>query len=67
MDIALLPGYHYKAMINQIASKIMEFDEIGIIVSKQVKQDLLWNKRRRKTGYTGILKPRDEWKKIFQR
>lgn len=71
MDIALLPGVSLsKAMeVNQIASqKIMEFDEIDVIVSRTGQTGLALDTRGPdKTGYVGILKPKNEWKRNISR
>ncbi len=67
MDIALLPGVSLaKAMeINKIAGeKIKQFEELDISVSKTGQTGIALDTRGvDKTGYTGIFKPKSEWKR----
>jgi len=71
MDVALLPGVSLsKAMeVNQLAAqKMMQFDELDIIVSKTGQTGVALDTRGvDKTGYVGVLKPRSEWKRNISR
>ncbi|MCX6168482.1 MAG: CusA/CzcA family heavy metal efflux RND transporter [Ignavibacteriales bacterium] len=67
MDVALLPGVSLsKAMeVNQLAAqKMKEFDELDVVVSKTGQTGIAMDTRGAdKTGYTGILKPKSDWKR----
>ncbi len=67
MDVALLPGVSLsKAMeVNQLAAqKMIEFDELDVVVSRIGQTGVAMDTRGvDKTGYTGILKPKSEWKR----
>jgi heavy metal efflux system protein len=67
MDIAMLPGVSLdKAMeVNQqAAKKLKEFDELDVIVSRTGQTGVAMDTRGvDKTGYVGIFKPKDEWKR----
>ncbi len=71
MDIALLPGVSLsKAMeVNQLAGqKMKEFDELDVVVSKTGQTGVALDTRGvDKTGYTGIFKPKNEWKRDISR
>lgn len=67
MDVALLPGVSLsKAMeVNQLAAQRMkEFEELEVVISKTGQTGIAMDPRGvDKTGYTGILKPKSEWKR----
>lgn len=67
MDVSLLPGVSLsKAMeVNQLAAqKMKQFDELDIVVSRTGQTGVALDTRGAdKTGYTGILKPKSEWKR----
>jgi cobalt-zinc-cadmium resistance protein CzcA len=71
MDVALLPGVSLsKAMeVNQLAGqKMKEFDELDVVVSRTGQTGIAMDTRGvDKTGYVGILKPRNEWKRNISR
>jgi len=64
-DIALLPGVSLsKAMeVNQlVAQKLKEFPELETVVSRTGQTGVALDTRGPdKTGYVGILKPKDQW------
>ncbi len=67
MDIAMLPGVSLaKAMeVNQqAAAKLKKFDELDTIVSRTGQTGVAMDTRGvDKTGYVGIFKPKDQWKR----
>jgi cobalt-zinc-cadmium resistance protein CzcA len=67
MDLALLPGVSLsKAMeVNQLAAaKMKEFDELDVLVSRTGQTGVALDTRGvDKTGYVGIFKPKEEWKR----
>ena len=67
MDIAMLPGVSLaKAMeVNQqAAATLKKFDELDVIVSRTGQTGVALDTRGvDKTGYVGIFKPKDEWKR----
>jgi cobalt-zinc-cadmium resistance protein CzcA len=67
MDIALLPGVSLaKAMeVNQqAAAKLKKFDELDTIVGRTGQTGVAMDTRGvDKTGYVGIFKPKDQWKR----
>lgn len=67
MDISMLPGVSLaKAMeVNQqAAARLKKFDELGTIVSRTGQTGVAMDTRGvDKTGYVGIFKPKDEWKR----
>lgn len=71
MDIALLPGVSLsKAMeINKLAAeKMKQFDELEIIVSRTGQTGVALDTRGvDKTGYVGVLKPKNEWTRNITR
>lgn len=71
MDVALLPGVSLsKAMeVNQLAAqKMKEFEELDVVVSRIGQTGVAMDTRGvDKTGYVGILKPKNEWKRDITR
>ena len=71
MDIALLPGVSLsKALeVNQLAAqKMKEFDELDVVVSRIGQTGVALDTRGvDKTGYVGILKPKNQWKRNISR
>jgi len=71
MDVALLPGVSLsKAMeVNQLAGlKMKQFDELDVVVSRTGQTGVALDTRGvDKTGYVGILKPKNEWKRDISR
>jgi len=67
MDIAMLPGVSLaKAMeVNQqAAAKLKKFDELDVIVGRTGQTGVALDTRGPdKTGYVGVFKPKDEWKR----
>ena len=67
MDVSMLPGVSMaKAMeVNKLAAeKLKKFDELDIVVSKTGQTGVALDTRGvDKTGYTGIFKPKSEWKR----
>jgi cobalt-zinc-cadmium resistance protein CzcA len=67
MDVSLLPGVSLaKSMeINQIVGKkLSKFDELGIVIGRIGQTGVALDTRGvDKTGYVGILKPENEWKR----
>jgi cobalt-zinc-cadmium resistance protein CzcA len=67
MDIAMLPGVSLaKAMeVNQqAAARLKKFDELDTIVSRTGQTGVAMDTRGvDKTGYVGIFKPKDTWKR----
>jgi len=67
MDIAMLPGVSLaKAMeVNQqAASKLKKFDELDAIVGRTGQTGVALDTRGPdKTGYVGVFKPKNEWKR----
>jgi cobalt-zinc-cadmium resistance protein CzcA len=67
MDIAMLPGVSLaKAMeVNQqAAATLMKFDELDTIVGRTGQTGVAMDTRGPdKTGYVGVFKPRDQWKR----
>jgi heavy metal efflux system protein len=67
MDIAMLPGVSLaKAMeVNQqAAATLKKFDELDIIVGRTGQTGVAMDTRGPdKTGYVGIFKPEDQWKR----
>lgn len=67
MDIAMLPGVSLaKAMeVNQqAAARLMKFDELDTIVGRTGQTGVAMDTRGPdKTGYVGIFKPKEEWKR----
>jgi len=67
MDVSMLPGVSLaKAMeVNKLASeKLKKFDELDVIVSKTGQTGVALDTRGvDKTGYVGIFKPKNEWKR----
>jgi cobalt-zinc-cadmium resistance protein CzcA len=67
MDIAMLPGVSLsKAMeVNQqAAATLKKFDELGTIVGRTGQTGVAMDTRGPdKTGYVGIFKPREQWKR----
>jgi len=67
MDIAMLPGVSLaKAMeVNQqAAATLMKFDELDTIVGRTGQTGVAMDTRGPdKTGYVGIFKPKEEWKR----
>jgi cobalt-zinc-cadmium resistance protein CzcA len=67
MDVSMLPGVSLaKAMeVNQrAAEKLKQFPELGTIVSRTGQTGVALDTRGAdKTGYVGIFKPKDEWKR----
>ena len=71
MDVALLPGVSLSKAIevNQLAAqKMKEFDELDVVVSRIGQTGVALDTRGvDKTGYVGILKPKNEWKRNISR
>lgn len=71
MDVSLLPGVSLsKAMeINEMAAeKMKKFKEMDIVVGRIGQTGVALDTRGAdKTGYVGILKPRNEWKRDISR
>ena len=67
MDIAMLPGVSLaKAMeVNQqAAARLKKFDELDTIVGRTGQTGVAMDTRGPdKTGYVGIFKPREDWKR----
>jgi cobalt-zinc-cadmium resistance protein CzcA len=67
MDVSMLPGVSLaKAMeANQLAAqKLKKFDELDVIVSRTGQTGVALDTRGPdKTGYVGIFKPKNEWKR----
>ncbi|SNB45522.1 efflux RND transporter permease subunit [Geobacter sp. DSM 9736] len=67
MDIAMLPGVSLaKAMeVNQqAAAKLKKFDELDVVVGRTGQTGVALDTRGvDKTGYVGVFKPKDEWKR----
>ena len=67
MDVAMLPGVSLaKAMeVNQLAAaKLKQFPELDTIVGRTGQTGVALDTRGSdKTGYVGIFKPKDEWKR----
>ncbi|HEY6837677.1 MAG TPA: CusA/CzcA family heavy metal efflux RND transporter [Geobacteraceae bacterium] len=67
MDVSMLPGVSLaKAMeVNQrVAEKLKQFDELDVVVSRTGQTGVALDTRGSdKTGYVGIFKPRDQWKR----
>jgi len=67
MDVSMLPGVSLtKAMeVNQrVAKKLKQFPELGTIVSRTGQTGVAMDTRGSdKTGYVGIFKPKNEWKR----
>src|SRR5512137_565296 len=67
MDVSMLPGVSLaKAMeVNQrAAAKLKQFPELGTIVSRTGQTGVALDTRGSdKTGYVGIFKPKNEWKR----
>ncbi|HEX9022247.1 MAG TPA: CusA/CzcA family heavy metal efflux RND transporter [Geobacteraceae bacterium] len=67
MDVSMLPGVSLaKAMeVNQrVAQKLKEFSELDIVVSRTGQTGVALDTRGSdKTGYVGIFRPKDEWKR----
>ncbi len=67
MDVAMLPGVSLaKAMeVNQQAGeKLKQFDELDVVVSRTGQTGIALDTRGPdKTGYVGIFKPRNQWKR----
>ncbi len=70
-DVALLPGVSLqKAMeVNQlVARKLKEFPELGTLVGRTGQTGVALDARGvDKTGFVGILKPKNEWKRNISR
>lgn len=71
MDLSLLPGVSLdKAMeINKlVGEKLKTFPELQTVVSRTGQTGVALDTRGvDKTGYVGVLKPRQEWKRNFDR
>jgi cobalt-zinc-cadmium resistance protein CzcA len=71
MDVSLLPGVSLdKAMeINQlVGEKLKTFPELQTVVSRTGQTGVALDTRGvDKTGYVGVLKPRQEWKRDLDR
>jgi heavy metal efflux system protein len=71
MDVALLPGVSLSGAIevNQLAAKKMkEFDELDVVVARIGQTGVALDTRGvDKTGYVGILKPKNKWKRNITR
>jgi heavy metal efflux system protein len=71
MDVSLLPGVSLsKAIeINKIASeKLHRFEELDIVVGRIGQTGVALDTRGvDKTGYVGVLKPKNEWKRDISR
>ena len=71
MDVALLPGVSLSKAIevNQLAAKkMMQFDELAEVVGRIGQTGLALDTRGAdKTGYVGIFKPKNEWKRDISR
>ena len=67
MDIAMLPGVSLaKAMeVNQqAAAKLKKFEELDVIVGRTGQTGVALDTRGPdKTGYVGVFKPKNEWKR----
>ncbi len=67
MDVAMLPGVSLtKAMeVNQLAAmKLKKFDELDVVVSRTGQTGVALDTRGTdKTGYVGIFKPKNQWKR----
>ena len=66
MDIQFLPGISLQeslAMAKTVEEKLMEFEELQTIVGKTGQTGIAIEARGvEKTGYVGMLRPRDQWK-----
>ncbi|ACD94264.1 efflux RND transporter permease subunit [Trichlorobacter lovleyi] len=67
MDVAMLPGVSLtKAMeVNQrVAEKLKQFPELDTVISRTGQTGVALDTRGAdKTGYVGIFKPKDQWKR----
>lgn len=67
MDVSMLPGVSLaKAMeVNQqAAERLKQFDELGDVVSRTGQTGIALDTRGPdKTGYVGIFKPKNQWKR----
>ncbi len=67
MDVSMLPGVSLATAmeVNQrAAEKLMQFDELDTIVSRTGQTGVALDTRGSdKTGYVGIFKPKEEWKR----
>lgn len=67
MDVSMLPGVSLSTAmeVNQrVGQKLKKFDELDIVVSRTGQTGLALDTRGTdKTGYVGIFKPRNEWKR----
>jgi cobalt-zinc-cadmium resistance protein CzcA len=67
MDIAMLPGVSLAKALEvnqQAAAKLKKFDELDTIVGRIGQTGVAMDTRGvDKTGYVGIFKPRDKWKR----
>jgi cobalt-zinc-cadmium resistance protein CzcA len=67
MDVAMLPGVSLATAmdVNQrAAQKLMHFEELETVVSRTGQTGVALDTRGTdKTGYVGIFKPRNEWKR----
>jgi cobalt-zinc-cadmium resistance protein CzcA len=67
MDIAMLPGVSLAKALEvnqQAAAKLKKFDELDTIVGRIGQTGVAMDTRGvDKTGYVGIFKPKDQWKR----
>jgi cobalt-zinc-cadmium resistance protein CzcA len=67
MDVSMLPGVSLATAmeVNQrAAEKLKQFDELDVVVSRTGQTGVALDTRGPdKTGYVGIFKPKDEWKR----
>lgn len=71
MDVALLPGVSLAKAIEineMVTEKLKKFDELDIVVGRVGQTGVALDSRGPdKTGYVGILKPKNEWKRDISR
>lgn len=67
MDIAMLPGVSLAKALEvnqQAAEKLKKFDELDVMVGRIGQTGVALDTRGvDKTGYVGVFKPKDEWKR----
>ncbi|HWR58717.1 MAG TPA: CusA/CzcA family heavy metal efflux RND transporter, partial [Thermodesulfovibrionales bacterium] len=67
MDVSMLPGVSLATAMEvnkRAAEKLKEFDELDVVVSRTGQTGVALDTRGSdKTGYVGIFKPKEEWKR----